>query len=322
MDLGPKNKYIQELVNSDVYDGYIADKIPSTTYQNIETFLNVLILSRMINSSFIQLLIPSASFAGGNDAEGNDDPSVGAFFQNRRWSNGLLFGIGPFPLPGLIDGDYAQMVSINSEIGILEFDPNNYKNSDVVIGTQGTGSLTDYPWFGVILSGDNQWRDYISPRRKFYSENGNLLNLDQFSTQIPGVNFQDVPYYLWNDIFADSNSIFGHQNNNFLTNDPYFYYIGYQEADRLFDRYFKPEDNYTKTHKGYIAKYITTTNINGEVELIPDESISSVSNIPIDNNGGKIMVGAPFHFYFGLIKGSSAMDLFINKYVDTTVVNE
>jgi hypothetical protein len=122
MDLGPKNKYIQELVNSDVYDGYIADKIPSTTYQNIETFLNILILSRLISSNFIQLLIPSSSFAGGNDAEGNDDPSVGAFFQNKRWSNGQLFAIGPFNLPGLIDGDYAQMVSINSEIGILEFD--------------------------------------------------------------------------------------------------------------------------------------------------------------------------------------------------------
>ena len=321
MDLGPKNKYIQELVNSDVYDGYIADKIPSTTYQNIETFLNILILSRLINSSFIQLLIPSASFAGGNDAEGNDDPSVGAFFQNRRWSNGLLFGIGPFPLPGLIDGDYAQMVSINSEIGILEFDPNNYSNSDVVIGIEGTNSLKDYPWFGVILSGDNQWRDYITPRRKFYSENGNLSNLDQFSTQIPGVNFQDVPYYLWNDKFVDSNSIFGHQNNNFETNDSFFDYIGYQEADRLFSRYFKPEDNYTKTHKGYIAKYDYMTNVNGEVELTPNESVPSGSNIYDINNNGKIMVGAPFHFYFGLIKGSSAMDLFINKYVDTTVVN-
>jgi hypothetical protein len=32
--------------------------------------------------------------------------------------------------------------------------------------------------------------------------------------------------------------------------------------------------------------------------------------------------GAPFHFYFGLIKGSSAMDLFIQKYVDTNVVYE
>ena len=321
MDLGPKNKYIQELVNSDVYDGYIADKIPSTTYQNIETFLNILILSRLISSSFIQLLIPSSSFAGGNDTEGNDDPSVGAFFQNKRWSNGQLFAIGPFNLPGLIDGDYAQMVSINSEIGILEFDPNNYSNSDVVIGIEGTGSLTDYPWFGVILSGDNQWRDYISPRRKFYSENGDLSNLDQFSTQIPGVNFQTVPFYLWNDIFADSNSIFGHQNNNFVTNDSVFADIGYQEADRLFSRYFKPEDTYTKTHKGYIAKYSFITNINGEVELTPNESILSGSQIPTINNNGKIMVGAPFHFYFGLIKGSSAMDLFINKYVDTTVVN-
>jgi hypothetical protein len=146
--------------------------------------------------------------------------------------------------------------------------------------------------------------------------------LDQFSTQIPGVNFQTVPYYLWNDIFADSNSIFGHQNNNFVTDDLTFDYIGYQEADRLFSRYFKPEDTYTKTHKGYIAKYIATTNINGEVELTPDESVLPGSQIYNLNNDGKIMVGAPFHFYFGLIKGSSAMDLFINKYVDTTVVNE
>jgi hypothetical protein len=32
--------------------------------------------------------------------------------------------------------------------------------------------------------------------------------------------------------------------------------------------------------------------------------------------------GGPFHFYFGLIQGGSAMDIFRTKYVDTNIIYE
>jgi len=35
----------------------------------------------------------------------------------------------------------------------------------------------------------------------------------------------------------------------------------------------------------------------------------------IDNNSSlKFLVGAPYYFYFGLVKGGSAMNLFKNRY--------
>ena len=319
LDLGPKNQYIQELVGSDVYDGYIADKVPSTTYQEIATLLNFFILSKLINSNFIQLLIPSKKFEGGNNDEGNDDPSIGSFFGNKRWSNGFLFKTGF--LPGTIDGDYAQMISINSEIGNLEFDSNNYRNTDLFIGVEGTNTLKDYPWFGVVFSGDNQWRDYISPRRKIWRQYGSIPFLDNEATEIP-IRTQIVPFYQWNDIYEDSNSIFGHQNNNFSTNESNFFQFGYQSLDRTnpSSGYFDPDGNYTDTNKGFIANYVITNVSNPEVgeppiSLLPTKNISS-------NSLEKLTFGAPFHFYFGLKKGGSAMDLFITKYVDTTVTND
>jgi len=308
MDLGPKNPYVQELVFSNNYDGYIADRIPSTTYQDNSTLLNMFILSRMVNSKFLQLLIPINNDDGNN--EGGDDPSIGAFFGNKRWANGQLFADGF--LPGLIDADYAQMISINCEIGTLEYTPNNYVSSDTFVGTN-AGPDNEYPYFGVVFSGDNQWRDYISPRRKVYDLNGPLpLTPNTQEVFIPGVNSQEVPFYQWNNVFSDSNSIFGFQNNNYTYNDTTYFKQYYQQLDRLnpTSEYFLNNPNLQKAQKGYIANY---TNIG--TTLAPTKAT------PIPNQNPATF-GAPFHFYFGLIKGSTAMDLFITKYVDTTKVNE
>ena len=308
MDLGPKNPYVQELVFSNNYDGYIADKIPSTTYQDNSTLLNMFILSRMVNSKFLQLLIPTNADDGNN--EGGDDPSIGAFFGNKRWANGQLFADGF--LPGLIDADYAQMISINCEIGTLEYTPNNYVSSDTFVGTN-AGPNNEYPYFGVVFSGDNQWRDYISPRRKVYDLNGLLpLTPNTQEVFIPGVNSQEVPFYQWDNIFSDSNSIFGFQNNNYTYNNTPYFKKYYQQLDRLnpTSEYFLSGPNLQKAQKGYIANY---TNIG--TTLAPTKATPNLNQNPAT-------FGAPFHFYFGLIKGSTAMDLFITKYVDTTKVNE
>jgi hypothetical protein len=315
LDLGPKNPYIQELVYSDVYDGYIVDRIPSTTFQETSTLLNVFMLSRMINSSFWNLLIPrnpDTDENGDPNTEGSDDPSIKAFFQNQRWANGNVFVDGN--LPGLIDGDYAQMISINSEIGILEFNPNNYAATDLTIGLN--GGTSNLPYFGVIFSGDNQWRDLISPRRKVWNENNSTLPLPlppapQSYTYIP-IKTQNVPFYQWNNVYPDSGTIFGFQNNNYTYNTSTYPNIGYQTLDRFnpSSGYFKPEPDLTKAYKGYIANYTVANN-----------NLTPASNLP-SSPISPLTFGTPFHFYFGLIKGSTAMDLFITKYVDTTKVNE
>ncbi len=77
MDLGPKVSYLQEIVFSDDYDGYIVDKLDSTSFKNVSDLLNVMILSRFVNENFISLFLPGVG--------DGSDPSIAGFFKNKRW---------------------------------------------------------------------------------------------------------------------------------------------------------------------------------------------------------------------------------------------
>jgi len=353
MDMGPKNSFIQELVYSDEYDGYIVDRIPSTTYQDTTDLLNLFVLSRLIDASFLQLLIPLPVDEGGNE-EGSDDPSIGAMFSNTRWKNGEVYALNL--LPGLIDADYAQMISINSEFGVNEYSPETYTNNDIFFGRDegipgqpfilgfsrgGVQRITrsNKPVFAIYMSGDNQLRDYITPRRTIWDEHAEFgAIVDSDFTDI-GTKSQVVPFYQWNVFHdrAEEESVFGYQSNNFITefdSNEYtnsqtfpngFFNHRYQTLDRLnpSSEYFRPDGNDTFYYKGYLINY----------EILLDSS----GNPVVDSNGYPIRVptfqapqstnnrytfGAPFHFYFGLVQGGTAMDLFIQKYVDTNIVYE
>lgn len=324
IDMGPKTSFIQEIVYSDDYDGYIVPRIPSTTFQDVTDILNLFILSRLVNTSFIQQLFPLPD-ASGNE-QGGDDPSVGAFFKNSRWQNGELFSAGL--LPGLVDADYSQLISINSEFGVNEFSPENYTNDDLIFA-EDTVTPT-YPYFGIFLSGDNQMRDYISPRRTIWNQNAPIPAADADFTEI-AVKTQVVPFYQWN-VFHNLDSppsLFGTQSNNFITEfnsglytnsstfPNGFFSHGYQTLDRfgLTSEYFAPGLNNTFYYKGYLINYSAGTDADGNVVVIP------VNRIP-DSARFRYTFGAPFHFYFGLKQGASAMDRFIQKYVDTNIVYE
>ena len=353
MDMGPKNSYIQELVYSDEYDGYIVNKIPSTTYQDTTDLLNLFVLSRLIDANFLQLLIPLPVDEGGNE-EGSDDPSIGAMFANLRWKNGEVYALNL--LPGLIDADYAQMISINSEFGVNEYSPETYTNNDIFFGKDegvpgqpfilgfnkgGVQRITrsNRPVFAIYMSGDNQLRDYITPRRTIWDDHANFgAIVDSNFTDI-GTKSQVVPFYQWN-VFHDralDPSVFGYQSNNFITefdSNEYtnsatfpngFFNHKYQTLDRLNSdsEYFIPDGNDTFYYKGYLINY----------EIVLDSSGNPVVdqyNNPIrvatykapQNTNNRYTFGAPFYFYFGLVQGGTAMDLFIQKYVDTNIVYE
>ena len=333
LDMGPKAEFIQELVFSDEYDGFIVHKVPSTTFQDVSDILNLLVLSRLINTNFIQQLIPLPDVKG--NEEGSDDPSVGAFFANTRWQNGEAFFASL--LPGLVDADYSQMISINSEFGVLNFDPFSYSNRDIFFGyDKGSGApRTDRPVMGLFFSGDNQDRDYVSPRRTIWDPNAPITSIEPGDfTEIPGVNTQVVPFYQWN-IFheeGDPPTIFGYQSNNFITEDSStlyennpsfvdaFFSIGYQNLDRFgaSSQYFNPDPDNTGLYVGFIKNYLQTTDDDGETIYVPNE-IRTPDNIYPRH---RYTFGAPYHFYFGLIKGASAMDRFIQKYIDTNLTYE
>jgi hypothetical protein len=336
MDLGPKTSYLQELVYSDDYDGYIVAKLPTTSFQNVTDLLNMFVLSRLVNTNFLQQLLPSND--SGN-TEGADDPSVKGFFANTRWGNGDSFFNNL--LPSLVDADYAQMLSINSEFGITEYGPELYSNDDVFFVNDNNGNSV----FGVLFESDNQDRDYISPRRTIWNNNsafppppGNFTNINE--------NSQTIPMYQWRIRYQNNNTnsdplqyptIFGWQSNDFWTSAPDpaagagvigggsiftsgFFNSKYQKLDRFnnISEYFKTDiTNITRYYRGHIINFVSVTDVDGNVTYEKTAVAPLTPNRRYANT-----FGGPFHFYFGLIQGASALDRFRTKYVDTNIIYE
>jgi hypothetical protein len=341
LDMGPKAAFIQEIVLSDDYDGYIVSNIPSTSFQNVTDILNLFILNRLVNTNFIQQLIPLPNDEAGNE-EGSDDPSVGAMFANTRWKNGDAFFANL--LPGLIDADYSQLISMNSEFGVGEYSTETYTSQDVFFGEdEGRNPITKYlgriystkrPVLGIYFSSDTQLRDYISPRRTIWNVTASTLPQPGDFTEI-STKTQVVPFYQWN-IFHDKAdpeegpSIFGTQSNNFITDlnsdsndNPYtnsvtfpdgFFAHGYQSLDRFGEdsEYFNPDGTNSFTYKGFIINFESPLDADGVFT-----GFTPTFRAQVDPRY-RYTFGAPYHFYFGLIQGSSAMDRFVNIYVDTT----
>jgi hypothetical protein len=334
MDLGPKNQFIQELVFNDDYDGYIVDKIPSTTFKDVTDVLNLFVLSRVINVTFINFLIPTTLFTGGN--EGGSDPSIGAFFANLRWNNGERYR--NYLLPGLIDADYAQTIAVQSQYGVYEFSTETYGAEGIFFGRYDL--TTEYvdpetsafvvetipnagPLFGLFFSANTQNMDYISPRRTIFN-NDAVTPPDYLNDflQIPTFS-QVIPYYRWEMFYTNSNTIFGYQSNNNVTenlNDS-FPTSRYQQFDRAAtaSQYFAPDGNLNgnliRNYLSYPINFVSSVDANGNTIYTPTQALPATTVNPIT-------LGTPFYFYFGLKQGASAMDRFITKYVDTTIINE
>ena len=160
-----------------------------------------------------------------------------------------------------------------------------------------------------MLTGFTQDRDYLTPRRTIWNPNAtvplpsNSQILDCWFTNIK-TNSQKIPFYQWS--LNSTNTIIGNQNNNYDTDDSIFFSNKYQTLDRL-----NPSSNYFQDGQGN-ASLIPGTQINFDSNGNPTVN-------PPQGQFNKFLVGAPFYFYFGLIKGSSAMDIFIKKYVNTDI---
>ena len=296
MDLGPRSLYLQELVMSDAYDGYVANKLATTTYGNVTEILNLLIISRLINKSFIQQMLEL--LVGSN---------ITAYFSRVKYK---------------VDGDYAQLISINSELGVAPFESANYPDNPA--GQQNpvywNGYNTDSAVIGIFFSSDTQTRDFITPKRTIVDDEVavgapcGFSYFDAFS--------QEVPFYQWK--IQNTNVIFGNENNGWNTSpiiNGGFLSNKYQSMDRTDEvtpplpgsRYFKGTAINSSKNQ-YYKGYIYAVNSLGQI----DEDVTNwAKNGPIDTQQF-VTVGAPFYFYFGLKKGASAFDRFTTKWIDTT----
>jgi hypothetical protein len=272
MDLGPRDQFAKEICLNPQLENYLVETIQSTSFNDTSDLLLLFIVSRLVNTGFWELALSSG------------DASINQLFSRSD---------------DRIDGDVAQMFSINSEYGIIPFNEQFYGNDDIVLGTP------NEIFYGVLFSAITQNRVALTPGVATF---GNIQQLVGYpKTQV-------VPMYNWEirrknssgNIVADTtpSTIFGTEHNDWLTSIPLntnqMYSIPYQNMSFTGADYFKATNG---PSTGYIFNY----NNLGERDYV-------WSN-PSNQNKPNFVVGAPYHFYFGLGKGKTALNRFITKYI-------
>lgn len=230
MDLGPKQKYLQEVSITNEYDGYILNRLSPTTFNDISDLLTLLVVARLVNT---------LNFGG-----------VLSYFKRDN---------------DFVDGDYAQLIATNSQFGVYPFEQGYYGGNDIYSYSQIFG-LNNV--IGVFFKSNLQARDYITPKRNIYSGIGPFSTINCALEDIP-VFSQRVPFYMWS-IANKPTIFGGQINNwdtnlNFSTE---LFSHRYQDLDRLLQssRYFRPNNfNQTDYFKGYIYAVNSSGNIDADV---------------------------------------------------------
>jgi len=281
VNLGMKDSVYQEIIYDASAKAYIMNTLNPTSYSDTSDLVNLFVISRIANSSFLEQI----------PLNGNNSLDMLFTREEKR-----------------IDGDLAQSMSINSEYGVIPFSPEFYvatgSGDDPVVILGSSYS----PTMGVFFSSttvDLQNKDYLSPGVINFRPSNNATAI----TYPYGIISQYVPFYQWELKQSGSQNIFGSQLNNWKTNESTslnstgIFGFNYQSLDRRNinpPTYFVGSNN---TNDIYQRGYIFNVNSNGAYSY-------SMAGIPLS----KFLVGAPNHFYFGIIKGNSALDKFKTKY--------
>jgi len=276
MDMGPKYIWQSEVNKSPNYYGYQMNRFNSTTWNDDSNLINIFTISRLLNSSFLTNL-----FGG-----------VSALFSRKE---------------DRVDGDFAQMLQINSQYGITPFTAENYPDDTNVTGDNPVYVGFDKdkgPLFGIFYSGNSVNRDLVSPRRIDRTFTGSTTTL---VADYLGTKSQVVPYYKWRNTtwIEGQPTIFGSQDNSWFTYDRENVVESskYQELDRRLTPFFQGNNNLLENAYGYVYQ----RDNKGKYILAP-------SSLP---NNGNTLTSGPWYFYFGLKKGKSAMDKYVQQYLGT-----
>jgi len=272
MDLGYKDSFYSEIIFDPETKGYVMSDLNSTTYGDVSDLVNLFVISRITDENGLRRLVSLG------------DSSINQLFSR----DGLR-----------VDGDLAQLMSINSELGVIKFSPEYYEimSGDTnpptqILGTPGNPAIA--VWYSSTTE-NLQTKDFITPGRINFRDGENNYPFNY------GINSQRVPFYQWK--LTRTTPIFGDQFNNWATDSNDIVGKKYQSLDRM-DRssptYF--QSNTSRSNDDTLQRgYIFSTNFNG------DYSRNGVSS-------NRFIVGAPFHFYFGLMKGKTSLDKFKSKY--------
>jgi hypothetical protein len=291
-DLGPRDEFISQICGDTDLQGYYVNQLKSSSYKDTSDVVQLGFLSRLVNSNFIEQMLANATSTGWF----TEGVGIYQFFNSTR---------GGYR----IDGDFAQALSINCEFKTIPFATDTYPNNFIYVG-EDNNSPSGRGLFGIFYSSSTQdvtFRRRLSPGSETFSQSP----LIQYNYGYP--NTQVVPHYRWK-ITSNSSVIFGSEDNNWDTTPDIlggFYAKGYQDLDYNVDPYFKILGG---TSLGYITKFSPTG--------IPDPSNTAVSpGLPpstglISGDLSYNIVGAPYHFYFGLKQGATAINRYIQKYLN------
>lgn len=262
MDLGPRDQFTKEICLNPQLEGYLVETLKTTSFNPTDTLLLFFFLSRLLSTS------------NANKYLGFGNASVFALFSR----SGLR-----------IDGDVAQMFSINSEYGILPFNDQFYDDNDVFLYSSNNKAI-----MGVLYSASTENRRLLTPGTLTF---GNVTQYNGYPKT------QEVPMYKWTRDDSDGYvSILGTENNNWDTS-----YIG------IYSTYFQnmafDTTDYFKTTNGPNTGYIFNYDNNQNPTFAPSTNQSF----------NRFVVGAPYHFYFGLLKGKSSLNRYIVKYIIGTI---
>jgi len=272
MELGPRDEFTKEIAFSPEFEGYFIDTLTSSSYKDISTIINLFAVSRLSNANFLEQLLSAG------------DASVGAIFSREipALDGTALADFISNPFDARVDGDFAQMVSINGEYGVIPYLDGNYPDSITVEDDR----------FGIWFSSNTANRRIVTQGVTTFAPNVENGPVNPFGYP----NSQYVPYYMWH---VNDTGVFGTEQNSWHTET---IFSSVYQGDDFYDgsgKYMKPDDGYGL---GYIYN-----------KKVSDPEFDSY---PInDPNGGNFKVGNPFHFYFGLRRGKTAMNRYIKKYI-------
>jgi len=280
VNLGIKDYFYSEITFDPSTKGYIIPNIDSTSYGDTSDLINLFVISRITDESFLSQIIPLG------------DNSIDQLFSRPSKR---------------IDGDLAQLMSINSEIGNVNFSPEYYEirpgeiNATNILGTPSDPIMA--VWYSSSTQ-DLQTKDYLTPGRiDFRGTNNN-----GYFPFAYGVKSQLTPFYQWK-LASGSSTVFGNQNNNWATDSADITQSYYQSLDRAATntKYYLNGTSIANdlTARGYIYS------VDGNVTSYPTVGGRYTST---PQTSSRFLVGAPFQFYFGVVKGQSALDRFKTKY--------
>jgi hypothetical protein len=301
VDLGPRDYFINEVCcnGESGFGSYYADQLKTTSYQDNSDIIQLGFLSRILNEGVRQRMIPIS--VGGDSSEGK---GIIQFFNSDR---------GGYR----IDGDWAQMLSINSEWKVSPFITENVPNNTYIYfgdnqnGNNGSINSDEIkPVLGLFFSSNTVEQRY----RKIMSPGIETYNFNPLIEQPFGYpNSQVVPHYKWQVklplTYVGTPNIFGSEDNNWFTNTYSSGFFSKQYQDLNFTDV--PEKYVTQTTRfGFLTNFTSGG--------VPQPSSSNViQGSPSNSSSDAVVVGAPYHFYFGLNNGKTAIDRFYKLYVAT-----